>query len=585
MSKALTDKMPGLTRDRKEQITTILGYPIRLVDTAGVEKLPKDPHRFKPTQIKQKMMDQTVQALIYSDLTLFVLDARQGITARDKELAKWLKRRLLQDKSEENVKKMNENATDLDKDIFIKKLILLANKADNETTIEDSNIMNDVYKLGLGDPLFVSAHQGDGLIDLLRRIDEEVPQDFKDNFLLKKQRRLERFQKIRITQREEILELMRSKELPDDIDITAWEREFDKANPDPENNSDLDSDNEFDPVETLQNTKDDLLKEDKGVTSQNDKKKKPIQISIIGRSNCGKSTLVNSLLQEERVIADDLAGTTRDAIKVQWVYRGRKIDLVDTSGIDKKITKVSEVEKKIQNDTIRAVKQSHVVVCMIDALRAFQSQDLSLAQYVCDQGRALILVVNKWDLVPEEYKKKALRYMNNQLEKHLAQVRGVYLHCMSAKNNGNDKEEMMNYVLKAYEKWNIRISTGMLNDWLNRFKKVQNAPTEGGNRLKIRFVSQVKSRPPTFVVFVNDKVLFKPNYMRFMRQKMAEEFGLDGTPLRFIVRETDQKVKNPKKLSEKYIEHIRMKKVVSRYKRTLKIAKEKLSKFNFNKTK
>lgn len=96
-------------------------------------------------------------------------------------------------------------------------------------------------------------------------------------------------------------------------------------------------------------------------------------------------------------------------------------------------------------------------------------------------------------------------------------MRGVYLHCMSAKSNGVDKEEMMGYVLKSYEKWNMRVSTGMLNDWLNRFKKVQNAPTEGGNRLKIRFVSQVKSRPPTFVIFVNDKSLFKPNYMRFMR--------------------------------------------------------------------
>ena len=128
----------------------------------------------------------------------------------------------------------------------------------------------------------------------------------------------------------------------------------------------------------------------------------------------------------------------------------------------------------------------------------------------------------------------------------------------------------MNYVLDSYEKWNIRISTGTLNDWLNRFKKVQNTPTDGGNRLKIRFVSEVKARPPTFVVFVNDKSLFKPNYMRFMRQKLGEEFGLEGTPIRFIVRETDQIVRDPKKLSEKYIEHKRMKKVVTKYKRNLK---------------
>lgn len=228
--------------------------------------------------------------------------------------------------------------------------------------------------------------------------------------------------------RSEILELQQLGKIPEDFDIEDWEREFDMANENPEENSDLDSDSEVDPAHTMNpNHPAQYIKQNEqksggggGISSENYYIRKPIQLSVIGRPNTGKSTFVNSLLQEQRVIVDDLPGTTRDSIRIQWIYKGRRVNLVDTAGIDRNLKKKSDVQKKCNTDALRTVKYSQVTIVMIDALRSFQFEDISIAQYVAQEGRAMIVVVNKWDLVPEEYRKKAIIFMQKKIETKLA---------------------------------------------------------------------------------------------------------------------------------------------------------------------
>ncbi|EGR28132.1 hypothetical protein IMG5_182690 [Ichthyophthirius multifiliis] len=531
-TKAIVDKTQGLTRDRKEQITHILGYPIRVVDTAGLEDIPKDKFT---GELREKMMNQTLQALLLSDLAVFMVDVRNGISKLDEEIGFWLKK---------NMKKKEE--------IDIKDLLFVANKFDDENLLEKTNFLNEVYKLGLGEPIYISALNGNYIPDFLREIDNKISDEYKKKYIEKKEKRKQKLNDIKNQEKQEIQNLNQNNQLG--ISLEEWEKEFDQINSKIEDESDLDEES----------------------SSKN------INICFIGRTNAGKSTLINKIIGEERVITHDQSGTTRDSIKVEYIYREKKLTLIDTAGIDQKISKVSDVEKKCQKQTIKSIKNSHIVVCMIDSLRAFQVQDLSLVQYVCDQGKAVILCVNKWDLVPEEYKKKAVRFMQKQLEKNLGQVKGVNLMCFSAEKEDDCAEKIFQTSFQIFERWNLRISTGMLNDWLGKFKKVQNLPTDGkGESLKIRFFAQVKSRPPTFVLFVNNKMLIKNNYLRFMRNKLAEEFQLEGVPIRILIREGERvQDADGKKYSEKYVQFKKRKLMVKKVKRKAKLAKVYLDSFS-----
>jgi len=555
---ALTDSLPGLTRDRKEIITDIFKAPVRLVDTAGWE----NEKEVRASEVKRKMMEQTAHGLIYSDLALFLVDVRHGITPEDIFLANWVRKRQL---GEDNpILQMKT----LD-DVRIKKILLVGNKAENDY---DHDAYADVFKLGFGDPIFISAEHGDGMHELLEAIEKEIPLEKIEEFEQRKKKRREKHIYLREKFKEELIEVKENSEDPDEINIEAWEKEFDNYNKNPEENSDLDSDSEVDVEESMTKS---IINEKGGISTENFLKRKPIQISVVGRPNVGKSTFVNSLLKDNRMIASDLPGTTRDSISVQWVYKGRKVNLIDTAGINKRVKLKTNVEKLMQSEAIKAIQYSQVVVCIIDALDAFRVQDMSVAQYVIEEGRGLVLVVNKWDLVTPEWRSKASKFMKKQLERFLGETKEIPLHFVSALTN-HKVEHVMDEVFRTYENWNKRISTGLLNDWLNRFKKTQNLPRDGNDQLKIRFITQIKSRPPTFSVFVNDKSLFKDNYLKYMKNHLATEFGLHGVPIRFFFRDTEYK--QTKKRVEKITKSGTMKKMFLRQRRLARQAKVKLEK-------
>ena len=558
---ALTDNTPGLTRDRKEVITDILGYPIRVVDTAGWEMT-----KVNEVDIRKKMKEQTANALIYSDLALLLFDVREGITENDLDLSRWLKKNIKIPKSMPNP----ENQPVIPSNQTVKRIILVGNKA--ESGYDYSDVYNEVYQLGYGEPMLISAEHGDGMHELLKEIDKEVPTEQKKAFEDKKAKRVKRFEEIKAQLKRDLIKLRETQENPDDIDIEEWEKEFDKININPEENSDLDSDSEVDPLTTLTT---EAVNTKTGIQTENLYSRRPIQVSIVGKPNVGKSTFVNSFLQDDRVIADDLAGTTRDAISIQWVYKGRKIVLVDTAGITRRSSSKSALEKKIEQTSLATIRYSHVVICLIDALEAFRVQDMNVIQHVIEEGRGVVLVVNKWDLVVPEWRARAMKFMRKQVEKSLGSVKSVPLHFISALQK-RKVDAIMDEVLQVYEKWNIRISTGMLNDWLQRFLKVENLPSDEGDKLKIKFITQVKTRPPTFVIFVNSKRLFKTNYMKFMKTNLTTEFGLTGVPVRILVRDTThQKVKRRLEIRRN---NRRMKKMSLRRNSQYSLAKEKLAK-------
>jgi len=224
-------------------------------------------------------------------------------------------------------------------------------------------------------------------------------------------------------------------------------------------------------------------------------------------------------------VASDMPGTTRDSISVQWQYKGRRILLVDTAGI-KPGTGLpeDEIEELVHEQVDTAIKYSHVVGIMIDSMEAFTRIDMNIIDKVLSEGRGVVIIANKWDLVDDRYKKKAVRWMEKQLEKGLGQAKGVPIAFVSAKT-GLRVESIMEEVLRVYEKWNHRLHTGLLNKWIRDFNRVQRLPTQEGLRLKLRYLMQIKTRPPTFFVYCNRKSMVSDNFEQFFRNCLSKEFG------------------------------------------------------------
>lgn len=507
---SLVHNTPGLTRDRIEAVSNLyiallFGVPIKFIDTAGWDPVdtPNSP------QMIQKMMSQTRKALFDSDLALFLLDVRQGVTIADEKLAEYLKKEGIQTYPN------------------LKEVILVGNKAE-QSFLDD--ISNEVYKLNFGDPVLISAEHNERIVDLYDRIKESIPDAYIEESTKKYEKRLETHKKIKDQKLKEIKEL--EKKSGEDWNLKEWERTYDQINP-PEN-SDYDSDSEINIQEILSDPQ--AFKNNPEIV----KKTKPLQLSIIGRPNVGKSSLINSILGEERVITDSEAGTTRDSVYIDYAYNGKKFRLVDTAGLTKHSR--GTLTKMIHDDVKKAIKYSHVVILLFDASEGVLPIELDLAREAIQEGRVLITVGNKWDKIPSENKTKLANYYSQVFYKKIT-LKGLNLVVTSASTKYNIRK-LLNEVLELYEKWNTRISTGVLNRWLESFKKVQNMPTEAGELLKIKYVAQIKSRPPTFYMFVNDRSLMKENYMKNFISSLSKEFGLGGVPVRVIMRDKHLKAKN-----------------------------------------
>jgi len=260
---------------------------------------------------------------------------------------------------------------------------------------------------------------------------------------------------------------------------------------------------------------------------------RPLQLAIVGRPNVGKSTLINKLLGEDRMLTGPEAGITRDSIMVPWEYKGRQINLLDTAGLRRRAKVTVKVEALSGAETRRAIDFAQVVAIVLDARDMLEKQDLIIASNVIDEGRALIIVVNKWDLIKN--KKEALDKLHDRMEKSLPQVRGIPVVTVSAKND-RKLDKILDAVLDVFEVWNRRISTAKLNRWLEHVLEHHQPPLVGGRRVKIRYMTQPKTRPPTFALFVSHAKGLPEAYSRYMANALREDFDLWGVPLRIAVR-------------------------------------------------
>lgn len=267
-------------------------------------------------------------------------------------------------------------------------------------------------------------------------------------------------------------------------------------------------------------------------------RERPLQLAIIGRPNVGKSTLVNHLLGANRMLTGPEAGITRDSISIPWKYKGRAIDLIDTAGLRRKSRVTDKVEYLSGADSRRAIDFSQVAVLVLDAQDMLEKQDLTIAGAVIDEGRALVIAVNKWDLIKD--KKEAMGKLEDRLQTSLPQVRGVPIVTISA-TKGKGMNKLLDAVFDVFEVWNRRIPTGQLNRWLEQVLHDHQPPLVGGRRIKVRYMTQPKTRPPTFALFVSHTKGLPESYQRYMANALREDFELWGIPLRLHVR----KGKNP----------------------------------------
>lgn len=261
---------------------------------------------------------------------------------------------------------------------------------------------------------------------------------------------------------------------------------------------------------------------------------RPLQLVIAGRPNVGKSTLVNRLLGEDRMLTGPEAGLTRDAITSEWEHKGRRIRLVDTAGLRKRANIDDPVEKLSVSNTLEAIRMAEVVVLVMDSAAILDKQDLTIARMVIEEGRALVIAINKWDVVDNP--DVAMSRLRDRLETSMPQVRGVPCVTMSALA-GKGLGKLMDAVIEQHKTWNRRISTAKLNQWLEEVVSHHPPPAlAGGRRLKIRYMTQAKARPPTFIIFASKPDELPEAYSRYLINGLRETFKLPGVPLRLYVR-------------------------------------------------
>ncbi len=366
-------------------------------------------------------------------------------------------------------------------DILRKKnanVILAANKAEGRAG--EGGVL-EAYALGLGDPIRLSAEHGEGL-DELYHILLPISEQFEDRA---------------------------QKDAPEtDVDIEEW-HEFEEG----------------DEPEVPMPTND-----------------KPLQIAVVGRPNAGKSTLINKILGEERLLTGPEAGITRDAISVQKDWDGVPMRIFDTAGMRRKAKVQEKLEKLSVSDGLRAAKFAEVLVVLLDVEIPFEQQDLRIADLAEREGRAVVVAVNKWDL--EDEKQEKLKDLREKFERLLPQLRGAPMVTVSAKT-GKGLDRLHKAIMMAYSVWNRRVSTSALNRWLVGMLEQHPPPAPQGKRIKMRYITQVKTRPPQFVVMTSHPDKVPESYNRYLVNGLRDDFDMPGTPIRLFLR--DQGEKNPYK--------------------------------------
>jgi GTP-binding protein len=261
---------------------------------------------------------------------------------------------------------------------------------------------------------------------------------------------------------------------------------------------------------------------------------RPIRVAVVGRPNAGKSTLINRLLGEERLLTSAEAGTTRDSIAVEITWNGRDFRVFDTAGLRRRSRIEEKLEKLSVADALRAVRFAEVVVLMMDTQNKFEEQDLRIADLIEREGRALVIAVNKWDLV--ETKSGAISALRAEADHLLPQVRGTPLVAVSGLM-GEGIDHLMRAIEDAYAVWNRRVPTAALNRWFEQAVDANPPPAVSGRRLKLNYITQAKARPPSFVLFCSRADAVPQSYLRYLVNSLREYFELPGTPVRISLRE------------------------------------------------
>ncbi|WP_103173378.1 ribosome biogenesis GTPase Der [Paracoccus sp. SY] len=359
-----------------------------------------------------------------------------------------------------------------------KHVIVAANKAEGRAG--ESGAM-EAYGLGLGEPLRISAEHGEGMDDLYRAL---VP-------------------------------------LSDQIEAER-------------------------PAPVAAETDIDISDEDaetgEGAEDWRPSAARPLQLAVIGRPNAGKSTLINKIIGEDRLLTGPEAGITRDSISVATTFMGTPMRIFDTAGMRKRAKVTDKVEKLSVADGLRAVRFAEVVVVLLDVAIPFEQQDLRIADFAETEGRAVVIAANKWDL--EDDKPHKLNELRANFEKLLPQLKGAPLVTVSART-GKGLDRLHAAILKAHEVWNRRISTARLNQWLGAMTESHPPPAPGGRRIRLRYMTQVKTRPPAFVVKATHTDKLPDSYQRYLVNGLRQDFDMPGTPIRLFFR--DQGTDNPYK--------------------------------------
>ena len=258
-----------------------------------------------------------------------------------------------------------------------------------------------------------------------------------------------------------------------------------------------------------------------------------IQMAIVGRPNVGKSTLINTIVGEERLLTGPEAGITRDSITVEWNYNGRSIRLIDTAGLRRRSKIQDRVESLSAKESFRVIQYAQIVVLVLDGNLMIEKQDLTIARQVIEEGRILMIAVNKWDIVKN--RTQAMQALGDRLQTSLPQVRGIPIIQLSALT-GQNINKLIPAAFKIFEVWNQRISTGKLNQWLTMMTERHPPPIKSGRRIRIRYITQAKTRPPTFIIFSSKGTELPEAYKRFLVNGIREDFNLLGVPIRILAR-------------------------------------------------